>query len=106
MKLLLGEMQGAMAQGRIIVHNAQAIEECRQYIIDDKGDAIPANLSDETSGARKTHGDRPVAYSLAVLGLNYVKPLTPQNATPEPYSMQWFADEKKRDERANDRWTP
>ena len=65
-ELLLRNYDRALAHGGYINHSIKAMQELKMYIYFDNGTIGPACLVEESSSARKTHGDRPRADALTV----------------------------------------
>jgi len=63
---LLNAYDRALAHGGYINHSIPALEEAKTYIYNDDGSIGPACLVEESSSARKTHGDRTMADALTV----------------------------------------
>ncbi len=66
-ELMLSAVRRKMAHGGIIVHSETAIDEAMYYIRYPEGKIGPAFLLEESAAARKTHGDRVIAFGLASL---------------------------------------
>lgn len=66
---LLGMYDKALAMGGIINHSIPALEEAVDYIQFGDGSIGPACLSEESTAARLTHGDRVIGDALTLLGL-------------------------------------
>lgn len=64
----LGMLRRAYAHGGFINHDERALEEALTYVHYDGGGIGPAELVEESSSARKTHGDRVIADMLCVVG--------------------------------------
>lgn len=64
---LLTEYDRALLYGDIINHSIPALDEAKQYIRFGDGSVGPAKLVEESSSARKTHGDRVMADALTML---------------------------------------
>ena len=63
---LLNAYDRALAHGGYINHSIPALEEAKTYIYNDDGSIGPACLVEESSAAKKTHGDRTMADALTV----------------------------------------
>jgi len=75
---LLGDFGIALSESlrvsdarRCIIYDEELLHELYQYVFYESGDIGVSSGQDETSGARKRHGDRVIAASLAVLGAKY-----------------------------------
>lgn len=66
--ILLRDYDRALAHGGYINHSIRALEEAKQYIYFDSGSVGPACLVEESSAAKKTHGDRAMADALTIEG--------------------------------------
>jgi hypothetical protein len=69
---LLGNLRRAYALGGFINHSAEALDEAILYIRYPDGGLGPSALVEESSSARKTHGDRVIADALALWGIGDV----------------------------------
>lgn len=69
---MLGTLRRAYAHGGIVHHSEEALHEAATYIYYDDGGIGPATLIEESSQARKTHGDRVIATGLSVLAVEEV----------------------------------
>jgi hypothetical protein len=65
----LGQLRRAYAHGGIINHDDFALDEALTYVHYENGGVGPAELVEESSSARMTHGDRVIADMLCVLGM-------------------------------------
>ncbi len=63
---LLNAYDRALAHGGYINHSIKALEEAKTYIYNDDGSIGPACLVEESSSAKKTHGDRTMADALTI----------------------------------------
>jgi len=63
---LLNLYDRMLAHGGYINHSVLALEEAKSYIYFDDGSVGPACLVEESSAAKKTHGDRPIADALTL----------------------------------------
>jgi hypothetical protein len=63
---LLNAYDRALAHGGYINHSILALEEAKTYIYNDDGSIGPACLVEESSAAKKTHGDRTMADALTI----------------------------------------
>uniref|UniRef100_A0A6M3LG42 Putative terminase n=1 Tax=viral metagenome TaxID=1070528 RepID=A0A6M3LG42_9ZZZZ len=63
---LLNAYDRALAHGGYINHSIPALEEAKTYIYNDDGSIGPACLVEESSAAKKTHGDRTMADALTI----------------------------------------
>ena len=63
---LLNAYDRALAHGGYINHSIIALEEAKTYIYNDDGSIGPACLVEESSAAKKTHGDRTMADALTI----------------------------------------
>ena len=64
---LLTEYERALTYGDIINHSDVAMEEAKRYVNFGDGSVGPAGLVEESSTAKKTHGDRVMADALTLL---------------------------------------
>lgn len=64
--ILLRNYDRALAHGGYINHSILALQEAKQYIYFDDGSISPSCLMEESSAAKKTHGDRVMADALTV----------------------------------------
>jgi len=67
-KLLLANYRRALAHGGIINHCKFGLLEARQYVYYDDGGIGPAELIEENTSAKETHGDIVIADALTLLG--------------------------------------
>jgi hypothetical protein len=65
----LGMLRRAYAHGGFINHDERALEEALTYVHYEGGGIGPAELVEESSSARKTHGDRVIADMLCIVGV-------------------------------------
>jgi hypothetical protein len=65
-KELLGRYDEAIAHGGYINHSLDALMEMKSYVYFDDGSIGPASLVEDSSGARKSHGDRVMADALTI----------------------------------------
>jgi hypothetical protein len=65
-ELLLRNYDRALAHGGYINHSIPALQEAKMYVYYENGGIGPACLVEESSAAKKTHGDRPRADALTV----------------------------------------
>ena len=63
---LLNAYDRTLAHGGYINHSIKALEEAKTYIYNDDGSIGPACLVEESSSAKKTHGDRTMADALTI----------------------------------------
>ena len=63
---LLNAYDRALAHGGYINHSIKSLEEAKTYIYNDDGSIGPACLVEESSSAKKTHGDRTMADALTI----------------------------------------
>lgn len=68
-ELALGLLRRAYAHGGFINHSEEALDEALTYVYYAGGGIGPATLAEESSAARKTHGDRVVADMLCLVAL-------------------------------------
>ena len=87
-EVLLGEYRDAIASDRVIVHCAESLDECEDYIYNDSGVLMPAKLREEQEGGRALHGDHVIADALTVLAR---EEMGKQKATPVRAAPQSFA---------------
>lgn len=72
-ELLLREYDRVLAHGGYINPSKEALEEAKQYIYYDNGEIGPVKLVEESSSARKTHGDRVIADALTISDIKMIK---------------------------------
>ncbi|MDK1031927.1 MAG: hypothetical protein QGD94_07970, partial [Planctomycetia bacterium] len=87
---LYGQLRAAIGDHEVKIHSAETLNDLYHYIVGADGGVVLESLSDTSTGARAAHGDRGVAYALCIEGANYVRPLRPDLAEPEPWSSAWF----------------
>lgn len=63
---LLSEYDRVLAYGKYVNRSKEALDEARDYIHYPSGGVGPANLRQESSSAKKTHGDRVIADALTL----------------------------------------
>jgi hypothetical protein len=63
---LLTEYDRALVHGGIINHSIWGLEEAKRYVYYDGGGVGPADLVEESSSAKKTHGDIVIADALTI----------------------------------------
>lgn len=76
---MLGELGVALSEGLkkspnfhfIRIHDHDVLSELRGYVYYENGDIGASEEQDQTTGARKRHGDRVIAVGLACLGKKY-----------------------------------
>lgn len=68
-EIVLGEYRRALSQGDFINHSKEALDEATLYVRFDNGGIGPSSLVEENADARKTHGDRVIADSVALWAL-------------------------------------
>jgi hypothetical protein len=66
---LMGLLRRAYAQGGIINHCAEALDEALTYVYYEDGGLGPAEFVKESESARMTHGDRVIGDALMLLGV-------------------------------------
>lgn len=71
-EIMLGILRRAYAHGGIIHHSEEALVEALSYIHYSGGGIGPAMLIEESSNARKTHGDRVIATGLCTTAVEEV----------------------------------
>lgn len=100
----LGVLRRAYAHGGFINHSDLALTECLSYISYEGGGIGPAELVEETSEARKTHGDRVIADMLCLVGVGEMGKVRP-HAVPIParsHAARFKAfQQKSKDEKSN-----
>ncbi len=104
-ELLLGAYRAALARHELVNRCEESINEALDYIYYPNGSLGPARLVEDTSGARKAHGDRVIADALCVLALaEQPKARLPERPIPERSfagrRRRWLAEQK--DDRWND----
>lgn len=65
----LAQLRSAMSRDEAVVPSVRGLNEMADYIMYDSGEIGPGMKRDESSGARASHGDRVVAYMLALQGI-------------------------------------
>ncbi len=84
---LLALYRRCLAHGGITNHSAIALDEALNYVYYANGGIGPVCLTEESSEARKTHGDRVIADALTLLAseeipkLKHMGPKAPMNST-------------------------
>ena len=84
---LLALYRRCLAHGGIINHCAISLDEAMNYVYYSSGGIGPVCLTEESSEARKTHGDRVIADALTLLAsdeipkLKHMGPKAPRNST-------------------------
>jgi hypothetical protein len=76
---MLGELGIALSEGLkknpnfhfVRIHDRDTLSELRGYVYFDNGDIGASEEQDQTTGARKRHGDRVIAAGLCALGKKY-----------------------------------
>jgi hypothetical protein len=76
----LGILRRSYAQGGVVNHSAEALDEALTYVYYDDGGLGPAEFVKESESARLTHGDRVIADMLMMLGVEDV----PAGRTGDP----------------------
>ena len=66
---LMGLLRRAYAQGGVINHCAEALDEALTYVYYEDGGLGPAEFVKESESARMTHGDRVIGDALMLLGV-------------------------------------
>lgn len=66
-RALLGGLARALAQGEVVVHSADCLDEMLEYVVLDDGSIEAGSRRDEASGARESHGDRVIALAGALM---------------------------------------
>ena len=69
--ILMDNYDRALANGGYINHSVWALEEAKNYVYYDGGGCGPAELVEESSSAKKTHGDCVIADALTIDHLDY-----------------------------------
>ena len=113
---ILIELRAALAEGLrdlkkykyLIIYDEDTLNEYDDYIFYDNGDIGLSLSQDESSGAKKAHGDRVIADAMAVRAMNtFHKASSAQHARVADGSMayrrQLYLDEKKK-EKENSPW--
>lgn len=65
----LGQLRRAYAHSGFINHSEEALDEAATYISFPNGGLGPAELVEENESARKTHGDRVIADTMCIVGV-------------------------------------
>lgn len=86
---LLDEYKGELERFAIVNPSEIALQEARGYIHYDSGGCGPAALQEESSSARKTHGDRVIANALAVYASRYAFRTQPPERVPPKGSFEY-----------------
>jgi hypothetical protein len=84
---LMGILRRAYANGGIINHSEEALDEALTYVYFDDGGLGPAELVKESESARKTHGDRVIADALVLLGVEGAPASKPSETKPPGRSI-------------------
>ena len=93
----LGLLRRAYAHGGIINHSEKALDEALMYITFPTGSIGPAELLEESSGNRASHGDRVIANMLCLIGGGNVKRHTSADDEPNRASQaKRFKDYQRR----------
>jgi hypothetical protein len=107
--LLLGQYNTILSQGGYINHSELALTEAVYYINYKDGGMGPAVLYEESSNAKKTHGDRVIADALSLEGIKGTmrvrrsdKPACPENSPGG--RKKKMLDAKKDQKRMNKSW--
>lgn len=91
---LLGNYREQLETGRVENPCAQGLEECLDYIYDDKGRLQPAQLLRELGGGQSLHGDHVIADALAVLGAEDISAGRAKSMTAPKHSLAWYFQKK------------
>ena len=95
-KELLGKYDEVIAHGGFINHSLDALMEMKSYVYYDDGSIGPASLVEDSSGARKAHGDRVMADALTIEDAEIPrskpmgKPECPENSFGGRCSIGWI----------------
>ena len=70
--VLMGDYRSAVEKGDCVNRSKEALEECLEYVFDDRGGVTHARSKnkEDPSGANSNHGDRVIADALAWRGLD------------------------------------
>jgi len=96
----LGRLHEAYATEAFVNHDEPALREALSYVYYSNGGVGPAELTDESASARKTHGDRVIADMLALLGSDELAPgrkkrIAAAAGKPHPQSIAGRAAARK-----------
>jgi hypothetical protein len=84
---LMGMLRRAYAQGGIINHSSEALDEALSYVHYDDGGIGPAEFVKESESARLTHGDRVIGDALILLGVEDMPRGKPTEPAPPGRSI-------------------
>lgn len=101
---MLGILRRCYAHGGFTNHSVKALDEAASYIYYANGGIGPACLMEESSEAKKTHGDRVIADGLSKLGSMEVHVSTSTAVKAPPRSIGYRMKkwrERRKAERAN-----
>jgi hypothetical protein len=84
---LMGLLRRAYAQGGVVNHSAEALDEALTYVYYADGGLGPAEFVKESESARATHGDRVIADALMMLGVEDAPVGKPTEPTPPGRSI-------------------
>jgi hypothetical protein len=95
---LLGSLGIALSEGlkkfttydALTLHDVDLLEELYDYVYYENGDIGASEVADQSSGARKRHGDRVIAAALCVLGAKYQHRAKPTAKTQMPMDSYAF----------------
>jgi hypothetical protein len=85
-ELLLSELRTALSRRDFILTSVETVEEAFQYVYYEAGGIGPAQLEEQSNGARAAHGDRVIADALLWLGLREISKFKPPLEGPPPGS--------------------
>ena len=106
--ILLDNYDRVLNNGTYINHCIWALEEAKNYVYYDGGGCGPAELVEETSSARKTHGDCVIADALTIddsdAGKGKLDSRTGVKSARTPAGRRQMAMEKRKQMRGNKRF--
>jgi len=83
----------------IIIRSEEVVNELNGYIFYSSGELNSSEVVDETSGARKRHGDRVIGTGLCVLGmLDFAAAKNKDTPKAEYGSLAWRMEQRKNEE--------
>lgn len=83
-EFLMAEFRSKLSKGDFVPRSPELIEEAKRYVRKDNGKVGVETTSDDSTGARKAHGDRVVAAALAALACEIQPKRTPSKGDTKP----------------------